>query len=56
MNGQLTRFAAPGMPSMITTGPDGALWFTEWAATRLGRITTAGAITGTELPGAEPHG
>ncbi|WP_206732804.1 hypothetical protein [Bradyrhizobium zhanjiangense] len=37
--------SAPGShPSAITTGPDGALWFTE-AAGRIGRITTDGNIT-----------
>ena len=29
----------------ITAGPDGALWFTEYSANRIGRITTAGVIT-----------
>jgi virginiamycin B lyase len=29
----------------ITTGPDGALWFTETVAGRIGRITTAGIIS-----------
>jgi streptogramin lyase len=29
----------------ITTGPDGALWFTEQNASKIGRITTAGVIT-----------
>jgi len=32
-------------PGSITTGPDGALWFTEGGANKLGRITTAGAFT-----------
>jgi virginiamycin B lyase len=36
------------MPWGIAAGSDGALWFTENAANRIGRITTAGAIT--ELP------
>ena len=29
----------------ITAGPDGALWFTEGEAGKIGRITTAGSIT-----------
>lgn len=29
----------------ITAGPDGALWFTEYSSSRVGRITTAGSIT-----------
>ncbi|MBV8155427.1 MAG: hypothetical protein JOY98_13460, partial [Candidatus Eremiobacteraeota bacterium] len=32
-------------PSFITSGPDGALWFTEANANKIGRITTAGIIT-----------
>ena len=32
-------------PSAIAKGPDGALWFTETAAGKIGRITTAGVIT-----------
>ena len=32
-------------PGGITTGPDGALWFTEEHGNRIGRITTSGAIT-----------
>jgi virginiamycin B lyase len=33
------------VPVEIANGPDGALWFAERAAGRLGRITTAGAIS-----------
>lgn len=29
----------------IAAGPDGALWFTEWAGGLIGRITTAGQFT-----------
>jgi virginiamycin B lyase len=32
-------------PVGITAGPDGNLWFTEFATNRVGRITTAGVIT-----------
>ena len=32
-------------PADIAVGPDGALWFTESLGDRIGRITTAGAIT-----------
>ena len=32
-------------PVGVTTGPDGALWFTSSNNKRIGRITTAGAIT-----------
>jgi len=31
--------------SAITAGPDGAMWFTEGAAGKIGRITTTGTIT-----------
>jgi virginiamycin B lyase len=48
----------PGpQPWDITTGPDGALWFTELAAGKVGRITTAGIITEYATPGsASPQG
>jgi parallel beta-helix repeat protein len=32
-------------PYGIASGPDGALWFTEYLGNRIGRITTAGVIT-----------
>ena len=34
----------------ITLGPDGALWFTETNASRIGRITTSGVLTEFSLP------
>lgn len=36
--------------SGITNGPDGAMWFTEFAAQKIGRITTSGAITTFDVP------
>ena len=36
--------------SGITNGPDGAMWFTEFAANKIGRITTSGAITTFDVP------
>ncbi len=36
----------------ITSGPDGALWFTEIAGNTIGRITTTGVITEYTLPNA----
>ncbi|HEY0713467.1 MAG TPA: Virginiamycin B lyase, partial [Polyangia bacterium] len=36
---------ADSQPRGITTGPDGALWFTEAKANKVGRITLAGVIT-----------
>jgi virginiamycin B lyase len=32
-------------PLGITAGPDGALWFTEITANKIGRVTTAGVVT-----------
>ena len=59
----LTEYPIPTLSSIpygITTGPDGALWFTETgsAGNKIGRITTAGAITEYELstPGSAPDG
>jgi len=37
-------------PQDIAVGPDGALWFTGWDDSAIGRITTAGAITAYSLP------
>src|SRR5947207_605450 len=39
-----------GWPEGITAGPDGNLWFTEYSADNIGRITTQGAITTFPLP------
>ena len=36
--------------SDIVAGPDGALWFTETGANKVGRITTAGQITEYPVP------
>jgi len=45
-------------PYVIAAGPDGNLWFTEYAGNKLGRISTAGVITEFPLPtfGAYPFG
>jgi hypothetical protein len=45
--GAITEFAVPiatSEPRKITSGPDGALWFTQQTGA-IGRINTAGAIT-----------
>jgi streptogramin lyase len=34
----------------ITTGPDGALWFTEGRTNKLGRMTTTGSVTEYPVP------
>ncbi len=41
----LTAYSPSSNPNSIVAGPDGALWFTEWIGNKIGRITTAGAIT-----------
>ncbi len=38
-------------PRDLTSGPDGALWFTEGPAGKIGRITTAGAFSEYSAPG-----
>jgi virginiamycin B lyase len=44
-------------PAQIVAGPDGALWFTEQAGYRIGRITTDGEISEFPLrPGLAPVG
>jgi len=43
-----TEFLIPtpnSEPRGITAGPDGAVWFTEFNANKIGRITTTGVIT-----------
>jgi virginiamycin B lyase len=42
--------AVNSVPTGITAGPDGALWFTEYTAGNIGRITTAGAVTTYPVP------
>src|SRR5574337_345951 len=41
---------ASSQPLGITAGPDGALWVTEFAGNKIGRITTAGPITEFSIP------
>jgi virginiamycin B lyase len=45
-------------PANIVTGPDGALWFTEYYANQIGRVTTSGAISEYRVPtvSAAPNG
>lgn len=38
-------------PVGITTGPDGNLWFTEYSANKIGKVTTTGTSDG---PGESP--
>ena len=49
----ITEFPVPTAasgPVGITAGPDGNLWFTEFSANKVGRITTAGVFTEFPLP------
>src|SRR5260370_465514 len=36
---------ASSHPFRITSGPDGALWFTEQNKNQIGRVTTSGAVS-----------
>jgi uncharacterized repeat protein (TIGR01451 family) len=49
---------ARSYPQNIAAGPDGALWFTERDANKIGQITTAGVITEFTVPTASsaPYG
>jgi virginiamycin B lyase len=58
--GIMSEFTVPtaaAVPFGITTGPDGALWFTEKSANKIGRITTDGAVAEPRVlaNGAEPY-
>ena len=44
------KVSSVGVPQGITTGSDGALWFTEFYDNAIGRITTSGTITLTPTP------
>ena len=51
--GVITEFAlsnSASTPAGIVTGPDGALWFTESTANKIGRITTSGSYTAGAIP------
>jgi virginiamycin B lyase len=59
----ITEFGIPtanSLPRGITTGPDGALWFTEGGfnsttSNKIGRVTTSGAFTEYTVPTASSH-
>jgi virginiamycin B lyase len=49
----ITEFVIPtpeSGPRALAAGPDGNIWFSEFRANRIGRITPAGEITEFELP------
>ncbi len=57
--GVVTRYLSPsvGSPAGITSGPDGARWFTNPSSNTIGRITKDGAIsTFGDATIADPHG
>jgi virginiamycin B lyase len=56
-----TEFPTPtssSAPRLLTVGPDGALWFAEYQASKIGRISTAGTLTEYPTPTASsgPYG
>src|SRR5262249_22766499 len=59
---QPPRFPASGLDSTptselfgITTGPDGALWFTDPGGNRIGQITTSGQVRYFPAPSAQSY-
>src|SRR5512134_1964383 len=50
--GDVTEWATipGGSPTGIAVGPDGALWFAERGADRIGRISTSGDLVEFALP------
>jgi hypothetical protein len=56
VTGALSEFELPtpaSDPQGITPGPDGALWFVERHANRIGRISAAGVISEYAIPSAD---
>jgi len=49
---QFTIPTAASSPRGIAAGPDGDMWFTEYAANKIGRVTTGGSFTQFTLTGA----
>ena len=51
--GSFATFSIPtagSNPRAIAAGPDGDLWFAEYSANKIGRITTAGVVTEFPIP------
>ena len=46
----VTKYAYGGAPVGITSGPDGALWFTRYGPRSVGRITTTGDVREHAIP------
>jgi virginiamycin B lyase len=55
--GVITSFTDSSIdrPTAITSGPDGALWFTNEASNSIGRMTTAGVVTNYPGAGINPY-
>jgi streptogramin lyase len=53
----ITAFKVPaaGLGPGITAGPDGALWLTDSAGSKIGRITLQGAFTSFPIPTTESN-
>src|SRR6185369_1580604 len=51
-SGTIVELPVPGdaHPFGITAGADGNLWFTEFDAGKIARMTTAGAVTELDIP------
>jgi virginiamycin B lyase len=50
INHEFTLPTASSLPIHITAAPDGNLWFTEYTANKIGRITTGGIFTEFTIP------
>jgi virginiamycin B lyase len=50
LQGTLTEYPLATEPFTLAGGPDGAVWFTEEGADRIGRITSSGTVTEYPLP------
>jgi virginiamycin B lyase len=51
--GAISEYAIPtpgSQPVSIVTGPDGAMWFTEFAGNKIGRLTTDGTFAEYPIP------
>ena len=56
-SGTVTSYGSVYSPTLITSGPDGALWFTSYYGDYIGRITTSGTVTSYTNSGiSEPDG
>jgi virginiamycin B lyase len=52
--GEVTSYTVGSGPDSICVGPDNALWFTEYRANAIGRITRTGKLT--QFPTGQPYG